>query len=362
MIITVTLNAAIDKSLSVPNFRLGRRHRTVEQQTLAGGKGVNVARTLKTLGAPVIATGLAGGPTGTRIVEQLTEESILNDFVRIREESRTNTAVHDPTTGQQTEINERGPAVTEREIELFRDKLMYLAGGAELVVFAGSLPRGVEPDLYYDLIRTVAKAGITTVVDTDGEPLRHAVRAEPHVISPNILEAEELVGHEFNDDEDMVIAVREMRGLGAREAIMTTARRLLRERPGGRRAHALPRAHRAARDGGHGRRGGRLPRGLRRRALRRRRSRGVPAPGGRVRRRVDPAAGRGSRRSVDHRAARQRDAGGAGDVPPRCRNRACASASVGTVRGCRHRVAGSPSTPPRGSSRPPSHLGCAHGD
>ena len=222
MIITVTLNAAIDKSLSVPNFRLGRRHRTVEQQTLAGGKGVNVARTLKTLGAPVIATGLAGGPTGTRIVEQLTEESILNDFVRIREESRTNTAVHDPTTGQQTEINERGPAVTDREIELFRDKLMYLSGGAELVVFAGSLPRGVGPDLYFDLIRMVAKAGITTVVDTDGEPLRHAVRAEPHVISPNILEAEELVGHEFNDDEEMVIAVREMRGLGAREAIMTT--------------------------------------------------------------------------------------------------------------------------------------------
>jgi 1-phosphofructokinase/tagatose 6-phosphate kinase len=222
VIITVTLNAAIDKSLSVPNFRLGRRHRTVEQQTLAGGKGVNVARTLKTLGAPVIATGLAGGPTGTRIVEQLTEESILNDFVRIREESRTNTAVHDPTTGQQTEINERGPAVSEREIELFRDKLMYLAGGAELIVFAGSLPRGVEPDLYHELIRAVAKAGITTIVDTDGEPLRHAVRAEPDVISPNILEAEELVGHEFNDDEDMVIAVREMRELGAREAIMTT--------------------------------------------------------------------------------------------------------------------------------------------
>jgi 1-phosphofructokinase family hexose kinase len=222
VIITVTLNAAIDKSLSVPNFRLGRRHRTVEQQTLAGGKGVNVARTLKTLGAPVIATGLAGGPTGTRIVEQLTEESILNDFVRIKEESRTNTAVHDPTTGQQTEINERGPAVTEREIELFRDKLMYLAGGADLVVFAGSLPRGVESDLYCELIRMVSKAGITTVVDTDGEPLRQAVRAEPHVISPNILEAEELVGHEFNDDEDMVIAVREMRGLGAREAIMTT--------------------------------------------------------------------------------------------------------------------------------------------
>jgi 1-phosphofructokinase/tagatose 6-phosphate kinase len=221
VIITVTLNAAIDKSLSVPNFRLGRRHRTVEQTTLAGGKGVNVARTLKTLGQPVVATGFAGGPTGTRIVEQLTSDAILNDFVRIREESRTNTAVHDPTNGQQTEINERGPQVAEHEVELFRDKLLYLARGASIVVFAGSLPRGVEPEFYGELIRDVAKLGVMTVVDTDGEPLRHAVRAEPSVVSPNVLEAEELVGHEFNDDEDRVVAVREIRELGAREAIMT---------------------------------------------------------------------------------------------------------------------------------------------
>jgi 1-phosphofructokinase family hexose kinase len=222
MIITVTLNAAIDKTLEVPNFRLGRRHRSVEQTTMAGGKGVNVARALKRLGQPVVATGLAGGPTGTRIVEQLTEESILNDFVRIREESRSNTAVTDPTTGEQTEINERGPAVTAQEVELFSDKLLYLARGAQICVFAGSLPRRVEPTLYADLIRELRKLGVTTIVDTDGDPLRQAVRAEPSVVSPNVLEAEELVGHEFNDDEDRLIAVREMTELGAREAIMTS--------------------------------------------------------------------------------------------------------------------------------------------
>src|SRR4051794_40951483 len=221
MIITVTLNAAIDKTLEVPNFRLGRRHRSVEQSTMAGGKGVNVARALKRLGQPVIATGLAGGPTGTRIVEQLTEESILNDFVRIREESRSNTAVTDPTTGEQTEINERGPAVSAQEVELFSDKLLYLARGAQICVFAGSMPRRVEPGLYADLIRELRKLGVTTILDTDGDPLRQAVRAEPSVVSPNVLEAEELVGHEFNDDEDRTIAVREMVELGAREAIMT---------------------------------------------------------------------------------------------------------------------------------------------
>ncbi|HEY6692961.1 MAG TPA: 1-phosphofructokinase family hexose kinase [Solirubrobacteraceae bacterium] len=232
MIVTVTLNTAIDKTLSVPNFRLGRRHRTVEQTTMPGGKGVNVARVLKTLGAPVIATGMAGGATGTRIVEQLTQLSVLSDFVRIREESRTNTAVIDPTTGEQTEINERGPKVSEQEAELFVDKLLYLAKGASMCVFAGSLPREVDIDVYARLIRELRRLHVATVVDTDGDPLRRAVRAEPDVVSPNVLEAEELVGHEFNDDEDRVIAVREMVGLGAREAIMTM--------PDGCFAHMLP--------------------------------------------------------------------------------------------------------------------------
>jgi len=232
MILTVTLNTAIDKTLAVPNFRLGRRHRTVEQTTMPGGKGVNVARVLKTLGAPVIATGLAGGATGTRIVDQLTQLSVLSDFVRIREESRTNTAVIDPTTGEQTEINERGPSVSEQEIELFVDKLLYLAKGASMCVFAGSLPRNVDVDVYAGLIRDLKRLDVETVVDTDGDPLRRAVRAEPGVISPNVLEAEELVGHEFNDEEDHCIAVREMAELGAHEAIMTS--------PDGCYAHMVP--------------------------------------------------------------------------------------------------------------------------
>jgi 1-phosphofructokinase family hexose kinase len=221
MIITVTLNAALDKTLEVPNFTPGRRHRTVSQTTMPGGKGVNIARALKRLGQPVIATGLAGGPTGNRILDELGDEAILNAFVRIREESRTNTAVLDPTTGMHTEINERGPAVSQHELELFRENLLYLAKGASICVFAGSLPRGVDTDVYAGLIREVRRLGVTTMIDTDGEPLRLAVRAEPHVISPNELECEELVGHEFNDDDDRMQAVVEMRRLGAAEAIMT---------------------------------------------------------------------------------------------------------------------------------------------
>jgi 1-phosphofructokinase/tagatose 6-phosphate kinase len=221
MIITVTLNPALDKTLEVPNFTQGRRHRSVEQVTMPGGKGINVARVIKRLGQPVIATGLVGGATGTRILEALNDEAILNSFVRIRDDSRTNTAVLDPTTGSQTEINERGPAVTAGELDLFHEKLLYLAKGASMCIFAGSLPRGIEPEIYAELIREVKRLNVTTIVDTEGEPLRLAVRAEPDLVSPNELEAEELVGQEFNDVDDRAHAVVEMGRLGAAEAIMT---------------------------------------------------------------------------------------------------------------------------------------------
>jgi 1-phosphofructokinase/tagatose 6-phosphate kinase len=129
--------------------------------------------------------------------------------------------VLDPTSGLQTEINERGPAVSEQELELFHEKLLYLARGASMCVFAGSLPRGVQTNVYADLIRDVKRLGVMAVLDTEGEPLRLATRAEPDVISPNELEAEELVGQEFNGVADRAQAVVEMTRLGAGEAIMT---------------------------------------------------------------------------------------------------------------------------------------------
>src|SRR5207244_9245853 len=122
MIVTVTLNAAFARTITVPNFQRGQRHRASAGLTLAGGKGINVARALKVLGVPVVATGLAGGRTGTRIVEELTGEAILNDFVRIGEESRTSTAVVDPTSGTYTEINECGPHVAAGELQVLLEK------------------------------------------------------------------------------------------------------------------------------------------------------------------------------------------------------------------------------------------------
>src|SRR5579884_4246734 len=165
MIVTVTLNAAIYRTLTVPNFQRGQRHRASAGVTLAGGKGINVARALKRLGVPVVATGLVGGATGSRIVEELTGEAILNDFVHIEGESRTSTAVVDPTGGTYTEINEWGPAVRPEELETLREKLRYLTQDAEFVVFAGSLPRDVDEDFQLALT-AIADMGPRNVLIT----------------------------------------------------------------------------------------------------------------------------------------------------------------------------------------------------
>ena len=221
MIVTVTMNAAIDRTLTVPNFQRGQRHRASQGLTLAGGKGINIARALKQLGVPVVATGLAGGKTGTRIVEELTAEAILNDFVRIEDESRTSTAIVDPTGGSYTEVNEWGPHVSEDELKILLEKLVYLSRGAQYVMFAGSLPRGVDDGFYAEAIRDLNRRGVLTVLDSDGEPLGLGTHAEPFLVSPNEREAESLVGQEFHDDEDFLDGLEAVAELGARNVLIT---------------------------------------------------------------------------------------------------------------------------------------------
>jgi 1-phosphofructokinase/tagatose 6-phosphate kinase len=221
VILTVTLNAAIDRTVAVPNFRLGRRHRAVESRTVAGGKGINVARALSLLGRPVIAAGFAGGPTGTRVLEQLREESVLTDFTRIAAETRINLAVIDPTSGEQTEINERGPAVSPEEVKELFERIGYLAGGAKICVLAGSLPPGAGDDLYARLIADLGRRGVPVVLDAEGEAMLAGVRAGASMVTPNEREAEELVGQEFADPGDLAQGLDELVRLGAAEAAIT---------------------------------------------------------------------------------------------------------------------------------------------
>jgi 1-phosphofructokinase/tagatose 6-phosphate kinase len=222
VILTVTLNVALDRTVAVPRIALGNRHRAVDSRTAAGGKGVNVARALKALGEPVIATGLAAGPTGARIRELLDAEQVLHDFVEVGGDSRTNLSIVDPTSGEQTEINERGPQVSDADLHRFSDRLLYLARGADFCVIAGSLPPGAETSVYADLIAALRGIGVPTLLDTDGEPMRAGMRAQPAVVAPNVAEAEEAVGHEFTDAEDLAAGLSGLVDMGAEQAIITT--------------------------------------------------------------------------------------------------------------------------------------------
>jgi 1-phosphofructokinase/tagatose 6-phosphate kinase len=208
MFVTVTPNAAIDKTLNVANFQLGQRHRCQQGRVQAGGKGINVARA-------------AGGATGTRIVEELSREGLLNDFVRIRDESRASTVVIDPTVGRQTEINEYGPEIEPDELAVLSEKVRYLSTGAHGVVLAGSLPRRVPEDWYAQTVRELRRRKVPVILDTEGDPLRLGVAAEPDLVAPNQHEAEELVGHEFQGDGDFVAALDEIVDMGARNVVIT---------------------------------------------------------------------------------------------------------------------------------------------
>src|SRR4029078_1786205 len=221
LIVTVTMNAAIDRTLTVPNFQRGQRHRASAGLTLGGGKGIHIARALKRLGVPVVATGLAGGRTGTRIVEELTSEAILNDFVRIDDESRTPTAIVDPTGGSYTEVNEWGPHVSGEELEMLLEKLVFLSQGAPYVVCSGSLQRGIDDGFYAEAVRELNRRGAQTVLDCEGEPVRLGVQAEPLLVSPDEREAVEPRGQEFNDDDDFLTGLETIAELGARNVLIT---------------------------------------------------------------------------------------------------------------------------------------------
>jgi 1-phosphofructokinase/tagatose 6-phosphate kinase len=194
MLLTVTLNPALDRTMTVPSFHAGFRHRATDTVILPGGKGINVARAAKTLGRPVIATGFIGGRRGDQIVAELNDEGILCDFVRIEGESRISTAVVDPATNQVTEINEQGPEIHPEDLARLHEKLDYLGKAADAVVFAGSVPPGLEDDCYAEMIQHIRKLGLISLFYTYADPLRLGIKAHPDYVFPKLVEAERSSG------------------------------------------------------------------------------------------------------------------------------------------------------------------------
>nr|PZN72465.1 MAG: 1-phosphofructokinase [Bacillota bacterium] len=214
-VLTVALNASVDVAYTVPGFAAGKINRAREVRRVAGGKTNNVARVLRRLGARVVATGFAGGSAGQFIVRDLERWGVVPDYVQVEGESRSCFTITDPETGAVTELREPGPEVTAEDVARFREHYARLLDGAALVVISGSVPPGVEPGIYRDLIARARPRGVRVLLDSSGAPLRLALEARPFLVKPNQAELAEWAGEALRSEAEVLVAARRMREAGA---------------------------------------------------------------------------------------------------------------------------------------------------
>ncbi|MFD0021001.1 1-phosphofructokinase family hexose kinase [Streptomyces sp. NPDC058382] len=219
MILTVTLNTALDLTYRVPALVPHTSHRVTELSERPGGKGVNVARVATALGHDTVVTGFAGGATGAVLRELLaalpTGSATLTDaLVPVAGDTRRTLAVADRATGDTTQFNEPGPHVTAAEWTAFRQAYEELLTGADAVALCGSLPPGIHVGAYAELIRPARAAGVPVLLDTSGEPLRRGIAARPDLIKPNADELAQLTG-----GREPLRATRDARRRGAHTVI-----------------------------------------------------------------------------------------------------------------------------------------------
>lgn len=214
MIITVSMNPAIDKTVEIGKLIPGGLNRIRKVEYDAGGKGINVSKTIRELGGESIATGFLGGNAGKTIENVLNEKNIRNDFVWVEGETRTNTKVFEEN-GEVTELNEPGPVIGEEEMKALMDKLEEYANEEALFILAGSIPSGVDKHIYAEITRLVHVKGGKVLLDADGELFRNSLAASPDMIKPNRVELEEYAGIDYRaSDEEILGLARELLGKG----------------------------------------------------------------------------------------------------------------------------------------------------
>ncbi len=225
MIITVTLNPAVDQTLELERLTLGDTNRVLDSWIDPGGKGINVSRALRELGRESLAAGLAPGSLGRFIEHSLLEQGILCDFVHTRGQTRTNLTLVDETAHETTLLSYRGPEVDPRHVQTLETRLRrYLSAGDWLVV-AGSIPPSIDARTYPRLIELGHELGVHTVLDADAEALAVGLSGRPELVKSNHHEAERLLGKSLDDDAALLRAAEEMRNMGAATAMVTAGGR-----------------------------------------------------------------------------------------------------------------------------------------
>lgn len=202
MIITVTLNPAVDKTIEIDNFCVGTVNRISSARLDAGGKGINVSKVIQSLGGRSRAVGILAGNNGRFIKEYLDSMEIENDFVFIDGETRVNTKVVDRVKHTNTDINESGPQVSDENLDKLSNKLYKDLGKSSLIVFSGSVPQNVDKRIYKTWIEQAKDKGIKTILDADGELFKQGIKAGPYLVKPNIDELEALFAQKINSVDE----------------------------------------------------------------------------------------------------------------------------------------------------------------
>ena len=204
MIFTITPNISIDKTYVIDGFHIDKIHRPLEQHTVAGGKGINVARVYRTLGGEALAGGFIGGKSGISILSMLNDEGIPHQFVNVKDDSRFCIKVMDQQTNTQTEINEIGPEITGDELQSMLDLVEHLCEGCEVIVMCGSCPPGVPYSFYGEIVDIARRKGCLSLLDASGEHLAHAVKHSPDIVKPNQLELSHILGRSVASLQEIV--------------------------------------------------------------------------------------------------------------------------------------------------------------
>lgn len=203
MIITVTPNISLDKTIIVENFEIGKTHRVKEITLIPGGKGVNASRALLGMGYTAPVLGFIGGSTGQQILNIFDFEGIKYDVVKIDGETRTCYNIVDPINHTQTEVLENGPQITEDDIELLEAKIVSYVKEDTIVCMGGSLPPGVPQDLFLRLVNLVNSKGGKVILDTSGDRLKEGIKGKPFAVKPNRAEVNAILGLDLDSVENI---------------------------------------------------------------------------------------------------------------------------------------------------------------
>jgi 1-phosphofructokinase len=217
--LTITLNPAIDRTITIPNFEAGKVNRVQGEYLNAGGKGVNVASSLAGAGHNVAVTGFLGRENAAVFERHFTRKRIADHFVRLDGETRVGIKITDPVRKETTDINFPGVEPLPSDVKAMRATVEKI--DADWFVIAGSLPPGVEATIYRDLAASLKAQNRKVALDTSGETLNHAIQAAPALIKPNIHELEGLVGRSLSSRDEVAKAAKELLALGIEAVVVS---------------------------------------------------------------------------------------------------------------------------------------------